>query len=198
MCSIGKFACATGVVGFIRVGLVQSGVLLLCSGSFGLLWIHSGAPLWSSDSIRARPRCRRVHSCVFGSFGRAQEVVGFIAVLLLHSEPHQGFSSSFGFVSFIRARPGCRRFHSDAFSSFGCVPGAVGFIRAGLGRRRVYLDASQAFIPFCLVLSRGRLVHSRASPAVDFGARPLGRLVHAGSFGSCGRFPGVIGLIRVD
>ena len=73
-----SLALAPGVVWFndfclVRVGLVNSGTPRLSSVSFVFV-----------SFIRACLSGGRAHSCSFGSFGRAPEVVVFINVRLVH------------------------------------------------------------------------------------------------------------------
>ena len=76
-----------GVVGFIRVLLVNLGATCVSSYSLGFVCFIYGFP-----------GCRMVNSRWFGEFGRAQGVVVFIGVRLLPSRVPQRSSCSFALV----------------------------------------------------------------------------------------------------
>ena len=106
-----------GVVVFIQVRWVSSGVPLASYGSFGFVWF-----------VRACPGCCPVHS---GSLGRTLGVVGFIRVRLgsfrsaqgvvgfirVHSGMSWVSSGSFWFVGFVLKRPDGRRYDWGSLGS---------------------------------------------------------------------------------
>ena len=115
--SFSSFARTPGVVGFIRVRLMNSQVVM---GFIRVQYIHYGAPRGSLGSVGfvwfiwARPWARRVLSCSFVSLGRAVGLVGFIRVRLVFSGAPRTLSGSF---VVIRARPRSCGVHFDSFGS---------------------------------------------------------------------------------
>ena len=135
------------------------------------------------------PLNQRIRSCLFGSFGCALGVAGFILIDLVHSGVHCGPLGSLRFVRFIRV---C---HSGSFASLGC---ALGVIRVCPGGRWVHSVLFVLVIWFDLV----RLIHSGAPlgplGSIAFILESLGGcLVHSASFVSFGCALGIAGFIQV-
>ena len=186
---MGSRGCTLGVVGFIRGRWVQAGALW---GSFGVFWVHCGAPcrstgsLWVDVFTRVRSGLHRVHSGSLGSLGCALGTVWFNRVLL---GSLRCALAVVGVVGFTQKRPGGRRVHLGCLVSCVRALGVLGFIRG----RWVHAGSpwgSSGVIGFTWEVERfiGGLWFRAGAP--------WGRLVHSGSLCSRGCVLCVIEFIR--
>ena len=111
--AISPFACALGVVVFIRLNSARSRASWGSSCSFVCVC-----------SIPMRPRGRQVRSGVFGPFPCTMGDVGIVLVQSVHSHAPWRSSCSFVCARSISRYRGCR---SGAFDPFACALGFVVF-----------------------------------------------------------------------